>query len=111
MVRNTPILILDEPTSGLDSVSEQAVFEALDRLMKGRTSIVIAHHLATIQRAQVIFVVQDHALVERGTHASLLAAGGFYAKLHELQFRQEGPDGGLSADAARPAPVRTPRSA
>ncbi len=91
IVRDTPVLVLDEPTSGLDAVSEQAVFEALDRLMKGRTAIVIAHHLATIRRAQVIFVVKDHTLVERGTHEELLAAGGFYSELYEVQFRQQGP--------------------
>jgi subfamily B ATP-binding cassette protein MsbA len=86
VIRNTPILILDEPTSGLDAQSEQAVFEALDRLMKGRTSIVIAHHLATIRRANMIFVVKDHHLTERGTHDELLAAGGFYAELHGIQL-------------------------
>jgi subfamily B ATP-binding cassette protein MsbA len=86
IIRNTPILVLDEPTSGLDAHSEQAVFEALDRLMKGRTCIVIAHHLATIRSADVIFVVKDHRLAERGTHEELLAAGGFYAELHDIQF-------------------------
>jgi len=86
VIRNTPILVLDEPTSGLDAQSEQAVFEALDRLMKGKTSIVIAHHLATIEGADMIFVVKDHHLTERGTHAELLAAGGFYAELHRIQF-------------------------
>ncbi len=91
VIRDTPILVLDEPTSGLDAVSEQAVFEALDRLMKGKTCIVIAHHLATIRRAQMIFVLKDSALVERGTHAELLAAGGLYAELHEIQFRSEDP--------------------
>ena len=68
---------MDEPTSGLDAQSEQRVFEALGRLMKGKTSIVIAHHLATIQQADVIFVVKDHAIVERGSHAELLASRGF----------------------------------
>ena len=92
VIRNTPILILDEPTSGLDAASEQIVFEALDRLMKGKTSIVIAHHLATIRRADIIFVVKDNALVERGTHAELLAAGGLYAELYEIQFRKEDPE-------------------
>ncbi len=89
VIRDTPILVLDEPTSGLDAVSEQAVFEALDRLMEGKTCIVIAHHLATIRRAQIIFVVKDHALVERGTHDELLAAGGFYSELYDIQFRRE----------------------
>jgi subfamily B ATP-binding cassette protein MsbA len=92
VIRNTPILILDEPTSGLDAASEQIVFEALDRLMKGKTSIVIAHHLATIRRADIIFVVKDNALVERGTHAELLAAGGLYAELYDIQFRKEEPE-------------------
>ncbi len=91
VIRDTPILVLDEPTSGLDAVSEQAVFEALDRLMEGKTCIVIAHHLATIRRAQIIFVVKDHALVERGTHDELLAAGGFYSELYDIQFRREDP--------------------
>ena len=91
VIRNTPILVLDEPTSGLDAVSEQAVFEALDRLMEGRTCIVIAHHLATIRRANIIFVVKDNTLVERGTHDELLAAGGLYSELYDIQFRKEDP--------------------
>ncbi len=86
VIRNTPILLLDEPTSGLDAASELAVFEALDRLMEHKTCVVIAHHLATIQRADVIFVVQDYQIAERGTHAELLAAGGLYAELHGLQL-------------------------
>jgi len=91
VIRNTPILVLDEPTSGLDAVSEQAVFEALDRLMKGKTSIVIAHHVGTIRRAQIIFVVKENTLVERGTHDELLAAGGLYSELYDIQFRKEDP--------------------
>jgi len=86
IIRNTPILLLDEPTSGLDAESEQAVFEALGRLMEGKTSIVIAHHLATIQKADVIFVVKDFQLAEHGTHAELLAAGGVYSELYGLQL-------------------------
>ena len=85
VIRNTPILLLDEPTSGLDAASEQTVFEALGRLMEGKTCVVIAHHLSTIQRADVIFVVKDSQLVERGTHAELLAAGGPYAELVSIQ--------------------------
>jgi subfamily B ATP-binding cassette protein MsbA len=91
VIRNTPILILDEPTSGLDAASEQAVFEALDRLMEDKTCIVIAHHLATIRRAEIIFVVKDNALVARGTHDELLAAGGLYRELYDIQFRKEDP--------------------
>ena len=89
VIRNTPILVLDEPTSGLDAHAEQAVFEALDRLMKGRTSIVIAHHLGTILHADMIFVVKDHGMAERGTHEELLAAGGFYAELYNIQFGEQ----------------------
>jgi ATP-binding cassette, subfamily B, bacterial len=89
IIRNTPILILDEPTSDLDAESEELVFEALARLMEGKTSIVIAHRLATIRRAQVIFVVDKGAIVEQGTHEALLSAGGLYSRLYEIQFRSE----------------------
>jgi subfamily B ATP-binding cassette protein MsbA len=85
IVRNTPILILDEPTAGLDAASERLVTEALERLMKGRTSIVIAHHLNTIRNADVIFVIKDAEVVERGTHDVLLAKGGVYAQLYTIQ--------------------------
>ena len=85
VIRNTPILILDEPTSGLDSASEEVVIEALDRLMKNRTTVVIAHHLGTIRHADVIFVVKDSELVEQGTHEELLTGGGLYAELYKLQ--------------------------
>ena len=85
IVRNTPILILDEPTTGLDAASEFAVTEALERLMKGRTCIVVAHHLDTIRRADVIFVIKDASVVERGTHDQLIARGGVYSELYELQ--------------------------
>lgn len=88
VIRNTPILLLDEPTSGLDAASEQLVFEALSRLMKGKTCMVIAHHLATIRSADVIYVVRDGAIAEQGTHDELLEKGGLYAELHELQFAQ-----------------------
>jgi subfamily B ATP-binding cassette protein MsbA len=89
VIRDTPILILDEPTAGLDAASEQAVIKALDALMKGRTSVVIAHHLGTIRHADVIFVIKDSALVEHGTHEELLALNGVYAEMHRIQT----PDG------------------
>jgi ATP-binding cassette subfamily B protein len=85
VIRDTPILILDEPTAGLDAVSEQAVMEALGRLMKGRTSVVIAHHLDTIRHADVIFVIKDCELAEQGTHERLLAQNGVYAELYRVQ--------------------------
>jgi len=89
IVRNSPILILDEPTSGLDAASEELVFDALQRLMEGRTSIVIAHRLATIQRANMIFVIDDGTIVQQGTHDELIRAGGLYAHLYQTQFRQQ----------------------
>jgi ATP-binding cassette, subfamily B, bacterial len=89
IIRDTPILILDEPTTGLDAASEKLVFEALDRLMEGRTSIVIAHRLSTVRRAGVIFVVRDGGIAETGTHEELLHAKGLYAELYELQFGVE----------------------
>jgi ATP-binding cassette subfamily B protein len=87
VIRNTPLLILDEPSSGLDAASEQLVFEALDRLMTGRTSVVIAHRLATIQRANKIYVVKDGTIIESGNHEDLLKQGGLYAELHQIQFQ------------------------
>jgi subfamily B ATP-binding cassette protein MsbA len=89
IIRNSPILILDEPTSGLDAASEELVFEALGRLMEGRTTIVIAHRLATIRRADVIFVIDQGTVVERGTHDKLLSEGGLYSRLHEIQFQRQ----------------------
>jgi len=90
IVRDTPILILDEPTAGLDAASEQAVIGALEILMKGRTSVVIAHHLGTIRHADVIFVMKDSDLVEQGTHEELLAKNGVYAEMHRIQNPEEG---------------------
>jgi ATP-binding cassette subfamily B protein len=90
MIRNSPILVLDEPNTGLDASSEKLVFDALSRLMKGKTSIVIAHKLSTIRSADVIFVVDDGEIVERGNHIDLLKMGGLYAELHDLQLRDEG---------------------
>ena len=87
MLRDAPILLLDEATSALDAESEAAVQEALERLMAGRTTLAIAHRLATIRRARRIVVMQDGRAVEQGDHDALVAAGGLYARLHALQFR------------------------
>jgi subfamily B ATP-binding cassette protein MsbA len=89
ILRDAPILVLDEPSSGLDAASEELVFDALTHLMEGKTAIVIAHRLATIMRADVIFVINDGRVEESGTHHELLARGGLYAKLYEIQFRSK----------------------
>ena len=89
IIRNSPILILDEPTTGLDAASEDQVIEALDRLMEGRTVLIISHHLALIRRANVIFVLKDGQIIERGTHDELLKGEGLYSEFYEIQFRKE----------------------
>ncbi len=83
-LRQAPILILDEATSSLDSQSERAVQSALDELMRDRTTLMIAHRLSTIRNADLILVLRDGEVVERGTHADLIALNGVYAKFHEL---------------------------
>ena len=89
IIRDSPILILDEPSAGLDAESEKLVFDALGNLLEGKTSIVIAHRLATVRRADMIFVIDEGRVVEQGTHDQLLEQGGLYSHLYELQFRGE----------------------
>lgn len=86
LLRNTPILLLDEATSALDAESEKLVQDALDHLMKDRTTIVIAHRLATVRSADRIIVMDEGRIVEQGDHDSLIAKNGLYARLAELQF-------------------------
>lgn len=83
-----PVLILDEATSNVDTRTEQLIQSAMDALMQGRTSFVIAHRLSTIRKADVILVLRDGDIVERGTHEELLAANGFYAELYNSQFEE-----------------------
>jgi subfamily B ATP-binding cassette protein MsbA len=87
IAKDAPILILDEATSALDSESERAVQAALEQLMQGRTTLVIAHRLSTIEHADRVLAFEGGRLVEQGSHAELLAAGGVYARLHAMQFR------------------------
>jgi subfamily B ATP-binding cassette protein MsbA len=87
LIRDAPILILDEPTAALDSQSEQLVIEALERLMKGRTVVTVAHRLSTIRDVDKIVVFDDGVVAEQGTHDELLALGGVYAELHRIQIQ------------------------
>jgi subfamily B ATP-binding cassette protein MsbA len=93
ILKNPSVLILDEATSALDTESEALVQEALDKLMVGRTSFVIAHRLSTVQRADVILVMERGRIVEKGSHATLINTGGLYSKLYQIQFdsRPEAP--------------------
>ena len=88
LLKNAPILILDEATSALDTESERHIQAALDRVMKGRTTLVIAHRLSTIEKADVIMVMDAGKIVERGSHAELIALGGHYTRLHAMQFEE-----------------------
>lgn len=112
LLRNTPVLLLDEATSALDAQSEQVVQDALDRLSKGRTTLVIAHRLSTIRNADKIIVMDRGRAVDEGTHEELLERGGIYADLYRLQFK----DGKTVSDRRRgvlrrrdtPAPEQQP---
>lgn len=99
LLKNAPLLILDEATSALDTESERHIQGALDEVMKGRTTLVIAHRLTTIEKADLILVMDQGRIVERGSHVQLIAQSGYYARLHARQFDEGG------------APVEVPTAA
>jgi len=96
ILKNAPILVLDEATSALDTESEQLIQQALQRLMRDRTTLVIAHRLSTVEGAEQIAVMDQGRIIERGTHAELIALGGQYAALHRMQFHDHAA--GLGSD-------------
>jgi subfamily B ATP-binding cassette protein MsbA len=93
LLKNAAVLILDEATSALDSESERQVQQALEELMKNRTTLVIAHRLSTIERADTIAVMQHGRLMEMGDHATLLAKDGIYARLYRMQYAIDQAEG------------------
>jgi subfamily B ATP-binding cassette protein MsbA len=101
LLRDPPILIFDEATSALDTESERLIQAAIERLLEGRTVFVIAHRLSTVQRADMIFVMDQGRIVERGDHATLMAESGTYRRLYELQFE----DAPLPSGPREPGPV------
>jgi subfamily B ATP-binding cassette protein MsbA len=89
LLKDPAVLVLDEATSSLDNESERLIEDAMERLLEGRTTIIIAHRLSTVRRANRILVLDGGRIVEEGTHADLLALGGLYARLHQKQFRDD----------------------
>ena len=88
MIENAPMLILDEATSSVDTRTEELIQKAMDQLTVGRTSFIIAHRLSTIRNADLILVMKDGDIIEKGSHEQLLAQNGFYAELYNSQFEQ-----------------------
>jgi subfamily B ATP-binding cassette protein MsbA len=97
LLRDAPVLLLDEATSSLDSESERHIQDALENLLRNRTTLVIAHRLSTVEHADRIIVMNDGAVVESGTHTELLAMSGHYARLHRTQFQRRRPPSRVSA--------------
>ncbi|HYC33292.1 MAG TPA: ATP-binding cassette domain-containing protein, partial [Gemmatimonadales bacterium] len=89
ILKDPAVLVLDEATSNLDTESERLIEDALEKLLVGRTTLIIAHRLSTVRRADRIVVIDRGRIVEQGTHAALLARGGVYARLYQRQFRED----------------------
>lgn len=105
LLRDAPILILDEPTSSVDLETEALILEGLAELMRRRTTFVIAHRLATVRRADVILVLRDGEVVERGAYDELVGRGGHFARLHAAQFGDESPAGDAGGGESRRGPA------
>jgi subfamily B ATP-binding cassette protein MsbA len=105
ILKDAPILLLDEATSSLDTESERQIQTAIDKLTRGRTTLVIAHRLSTVIHADLIHVIDDGRVVESGTHAELIAAKGAYARLYAMQFAAEAKRGPMTAESADAAAV------
>ena len=103
ILKNAPILLLDEATSALDTESEKHIQESINVLMKGRTTFVVAHRLSTIEKADRIIVMKEGKVVEMGTHKSLLAQGGSYANLYNIQFSQRAQSEASEEEVRAPA--------
>ena len=91
ILKDPAVLVLDEATSNLDTESERLIEDAMEKLLVGRTTLIIAHRLSTVRRADRLVVVDRGRIVEQGTHAALLARGGLYARLYQRQFREDLP--------------------
>ena len=89
MLSDTPFIILDEATSNVDTRTEELVQKAMDKLMKNKTSFIIAHRLSTFKNADLILVMKDGNIIESGNHEELLKQGGFYSELYNSQFSEE----------------------
>lgn len=100
VLKDPAVLVLDEATSSLDNESERLVEAALERLLVGRTTLIIAHRLSTVQRADRLLVLDDGKIVEAGSHAELLRQGGIYARLFQMQWR-DGEDLAAALEALR----------
>ena len=92
VIADPRILILDEATASVDTLTEQQIQNAIDKVIAGRTSVVIAHRLSTVRNADIILVVKDGKIIERGKHDDLIKAGGYYCRLYTRQYEDEATD-------------------
>ena len=100
IIADPRILILDEATASVDTLTEQQIQNAIDKVITGRTSVVIAHRLSTVKNADIILVVKDGKIIERGKHAELIKAGGYYCRLYTRQYEDEATDSVLAESKA-----------